>query len=119
MITLTEFLLARLDEDERAARVAGALQLDPEEGWGAEGAHAVTPHIGVIHENEARQHIVRHNPARVLAEIEVKRTMIHHLNAIDQDATWPIQARNLAQYTLKLLALPHAVHVDYRQEWKP
>ncbi|PZG03975.1 hypothetical protein C1I95_33530 [Micromonospora craterilacus] len=70
-MNLNEFntwLRAQFDEDERVARAAAALQADPENGWGIDGL-AITPHIGVIHEDEARQHIARFGPARLPARV--------------------------------------------------
>ncbi|TDD37855.1 hypothetical protein E1287_07300 [Actinomadura sp. KC06] len=60
-------------------------------------------------------HIVRHGPARVLAEVETKRRLIdQHVgySGGGDDDHWPVQ-------TLRLLALPYASHPDYRPEWRP
>ena len=50
-------------------------QMDPENGWGEDG-RAVTPRVGVIHEDIQRAHVVKWNPARVLAECNAKRRIV-------------------------------------------
>ncbi|WP_409186703.1 DUF6221 family protein [Amycolatopsis sp. VS8301801F10] len=73
-------------------------------------------------------HVARHDPARVLAEVDAKRKIIdEHAEPGDDnvicrvcrepwqgDFTVPLPCP-----TLRLLALPYAGHPDYRQEWKP
>jgi hypothetical protein len=56
-MTLTEFLAARLDEDQAAA-----------EAWSAPFSNPTA---------EQREHIARHDPAWVLAEVEAKRADHH------------------------------------------
>ncbi|MFD3917325.1 DUF6221 family protein [Streptomyces sp. NPDC058603] len=68
------------------------------------------------------QHIARHDPARVLAEVEAKRQITDEHVTRDwklgdrlhdcQWTKWPCR-------TLRLLALPYADHDDYREEWRP
>lgn len=88
-LTLTEFLTARLDEDEAAARC----------GWDEHGPWPTE--------------------ARVLAEVEAKRRLVelHAPNGRecwwcggDQGGTYPCE-------NLRILALPYASHADYRAEW--
>jgi hypothetical protein len=98
-MTLTEFLTARLDEDEAEARAAFSGQVDPLNGWGVDG-RAVTPHVGVVHEDVQRAHIVKWNPARVLDECEAKRRL---LVTGDQ--------------VLRALAAVYKDHPDYQREW--
>lgn len=77
---LTEFLHARIAEDEATARAAFSGQADPENGWGAErsvaGGWTIVPHVGVIHEEVQALHVARWDPARVLAEVAAKRAML-------------------------------------------
>jgi hypothetical protein len=86
--TVVEDLAAWLtriwDEEERLAKAAFSNQADPEEGWGEEG-RAVTPHVGVIHEDVQRAHVVRWHPGTVLARIAVDRKILelhsYHMTA--------------------------------------
>ena len=75
MEKLLTFVNARLDEDEAMARAALSNQADPENGWGYED-RALTPHVGVIHEPAQAAHIVRHDPVRVLRDVEVTRHLL-------------------------------------------
>lgn len=66
-------------------------------------------------------HIIRHDPAAVLARIEADRQILR-LHSPNQPAakqwcdtdqlTWPCR-------TVRLLALPHATRPGYREEWRP
>ncbi|MFI1161411.1 DUF6221 family protein [Streptomyces sioyaensis] len=145
---LVAFLRARYDEDEEAARAAtpGPWEWTPEqdlwdqngptliraghdgyedrplttvlEGWGhdAWGMH-------VTEENQT--HIARHNPARVLAEVEAKRAIVDRyaeVQEMDREDAEPEfaygRAVGLGQ-AVRLLALPYQEHPDYRPEWRP
>ena len=115
MTTLTEFLRARIAEDER--RVEFVRGFIPDEG-------------------DQGEYI---NPARVLAECEAKRRIVDlHVGSAndpfytghgrlvdtcdvcvnfhaDMDCSnepWPCP-------TLRLLALPYADHPEFRSEWRP
>lgn len=74
-LTIADFLLARIAEDEATARAGISGQADPENGWGYEGS-ALTPHVGIIHEPLQAAHITRWHPARVLAECAAKRQIV-------------------------------------------
>jgi hypothetical protein len=110
-MTLTEFLLARIAEDEAAAReankvgdrrgveVGGEVWACQSQGW----------HVGV-------------SPARVLAECEAKRLIF--------GATWNLESFDFTtdayrhivgkqREIMHALALPYADHPDYRDEWRP
>ncbi|MFF8459107.1 DUF6221 family protein [Streptomyces albidoflavus] len=133
MNDLITFLNARIDEDEKAARGAtpGPWEWRGEydepwqpasDGWldytgeyiaapGGKGTlfgPGMTPHADAIH-------IARHDPARVLAEVEAKRSMIgrisNHALIMGQD--------EVHGSLLRSLALPYSDHPDYRDEWRP
>jgi hypothetical protein len=140
-MTLTDFLLARIAEDEEVARGASAYPwqaawvADPDGAvWAANMArpdrcnegHDVnvpnfcddTPVTEGIDTDftpiEAAAHIASHDPARVLTECEAKRRIVEacaEVLAYDAEA--------LPQDVLRCLALPYADHPDYREEWKP
>lgn len=88
-MTITEFLEARIAEDETVARDAianGEGALD----WADDG-------------DPTDIHIARHDPARVLAECAAKRAVIVYS----------------PPKTLQHLAAIYADHPDYQQEWAP
>jgi len=121
--TLTEFLLARIDEDEAEAtsllRSDAVNDSDSELSWGWERDYGPTGYLSIT-------------PARVLAECEAKRRLLADLATFSRirdqaaEGTTPLpQALTTAgivtglEHAAKLLTLPYADHPDYRQEWKP
>lgn len=72
---------------------------------------------------EDREHIARHDPARVLAECEAKRRIVARHDAhLGHEPTPHIVPRLKWREgcdTLRLLALPYADHPDFREEWRP
>jgi hypothetical protein len=126
-VDLAAWLTAIWDEEERLAKAAFSNQEDPEHGWGKEG-RAVTPHVGVIHEDVQRAHVVRWHPGAVLARIAADRkiielhgvawnaevcTVCHHLIGddlqVDNDA-WPCA-------TVRALASPYADRPGFQAAW--
>ena len=116
MSDLTEFLLARVAEDQAVARSA---ETDPRHSW-------VFVDFGG---NANADHGRRWNPARVLAECEAKRRIIR--GAIPGRIVRPdgevlsLMAPNelaradlLHEWILRVLAQPYADHPDFREEWK-
>ena len=141
MSEIVEFLLARLAEDEQSAQSAtpGPWDLNmiqPDMGgnhqYGLRSATTAGP-IGAVSAGAFRmrgadaRHIARHDPARVLAEVEAKRRIV----ALVQDAQERYDQERTSGYgdgsdlewltklealepILNLLALPYADHADYR-----
>jgi hypothetical protein len=93
-VTLTEFLLTRIAEDEIAARMAV-------KAAGASWSSKPRPR-GF----STDVHVARHDPARVLAECEAKRVIVKESKP-DED------------WVLYVLAAVYADHPDYLPEWKP
>jgi len=125
-VTMTEFLLARIAEDEAAARAVQPLGYSIDMGgrrnderWyvarlrfsGADGAARAEQ------DEEASQLFARHDPARVLAECEAKRRIVEGApRAWDND----LENHHLlpaGQVILEHLAAVYADHPDYREEW--
>lgn len=125
-MTITEFLLARIEEDEANAQAAS--------DWVANGPEPRFPWFGSHGEvtgkrfGAALPHIAAMSPARVLAECAAKRAILLENEGIvegierlstalpmdlnqDPDAHWRTA-------TLKHLAAVYQDHPDYRQEWK-
>ena len=107
-MTLSEFLLARIAEDEDQARAAQS-HFEGSEQWEATrkadytsevrqaGSHLVNPSVAKSVVRGAR-HIARWDPARVLAECEAKRRLVdHYLNWVttepDRTDDWARAAR--------------------------
>lgn len=123
MNDLVEWLRARLDEDEALARRCRG------ERWEREGTEWVFgvpsadtiwfdhsyPHVG--------DHIARWDPARVLAEVEAKRSL---LAAYDEARAYYSANRSAPAgevhglwTAVKFSALPYADQPGYRDEWRP
>ncbi|MFH8405550.1 DUF6221 family protein [Streptomyces sp. NPDC018019] len=126
---LVEFIRARLGEDGEAARATTERQ--PYTEWDAVGAgddsdsrlsHWEVVKIACPHPTPAAKaiavHIARHDPARVLAEVEAKREIVDDLAAVAGgdyiDAGEPV----LAERVLRLLALPYGGHADFNERWR-
>ncbi|MFH8336936.1 DUF6221 family protein [Streptomyces sp. AM6-12] len=110
MDDLVEFLRARLDEDEQIARDANT---SPEMVTGIPRSYASAP---------VALHIVRHDPARVLAEVDARRGIVDDLAEVIR---WAERASldyqdgaDACERTLKRLALPFADHPDYNEAWR-
>ena len=107
MDELIEFLRARLDEDERAAKA-----------WLPFG----NPDAA------ARAHVARHDPARVLAEVEAKRKVIHMyeetlafiemMKSRGKDAPAHEAAAESYLNVIRVHAAVYADHPDYKGGWQ-
>lgn len=139
MDELVQFLRDRLDEDERIARTASE-DVDHGDRWEAElygddpekqdawgrlpFEEDPTPWVCV-------RHAARHDPARILADVEAKR------RAVDECAYWNEKLAQAAANPnarpypclgeildavnpiLRALALPYVDHPDCKPEWRP
>lgn len=113
--TLTDFLLARIAEDEAAAQRAAGHPYDiVGTPWG-------DPYDIVADDRSSRaDHWLAVAPARVLAECEAKRQIVERCTALLRVEVWEYDdAPDLVEAVLCDLALPYADHPDYREEWKP
>ena len=110
-VTLTEFLLARIAEDEDVARTAGPDWI----------SYQKTADYGM--DDDTAVHVVTFSPARVLAECEAKRRIVDECRQCDQDnftprtETWGY--REALRGSVQVLASVYADHPDYLPEWKP
>jgi hypothetical protein len=120
LVTIEEFLRARLDEDEAAARAAASRPRG--ESWG--GVVDGTRYTVVA------AHIARHDPARVQREIEAKRAILaEHQRApkpLPGMSWYPCRVCTRDRYpqswpcaTVRALAAVWSDHPDYQQEWAP
>lgn len=112
-MTLTEFLLARIAEDEAAAQGATIEPVGTGRSWfdGWSDTHPVGIHIG------------KWAPTRVLAECEAKRRIVAKARVwLDDDpdgTSTEAMARACWTEALQPLAVVYADHPDYREEWRP
>jgi hypothetical protein len=120
MDDLATFLRARLDEDEALAREA------PDGPWHIGNAVDPTKTCNVHTFPGARlvadglnwlvaEHIARHNPARVLAEVEAKRRMVNRITYHADLMGWDEVHGDL----LRSLASVYAEHPQYKENWRP
>lgn len=117
-MTLTDFLLARIAEDEAVARAASHQKVaGPFHGkWQADSALLMAN--GAL-ERIDREHIARHDPARILGECEAKRCIADNPPERYEDG----EAREDDAYgewfwTCRVLASVYASHPDYDEGWK-
>lgn len=96
---LVDFLRARLDEDEAAARMA-AEELGSD-WYYRDGSVQSHSHYGSVAsgsqdflEPERGDHIARHDPARVLAEVGAKRGDLHQYEEVREQVRNPVSAEN-------------------------
>lgn len=88
-MTFTEFLLARIAEDEATAR----------------DAH---------YDGQDAAHIVKWSPARVLAECEAKRRIVEEFRRADIDGSGDYELGYGLTVAIEHLAAVYADHPDYR-----
>lgn len=155
MKDLIEFLRAQLDADEQAAADAAYSSggndwvyrdFGIDEKGRREGTLQLADEVPIDSTDLERAvnmdghqmfHIARHDPARVLREVEANRNLVdaallaeHDLNYMRArpPADAAVRAEMLARYearwaawvyVLRQLALPYADHPGCREEWKP
>lgn len=127
MSTLTEFLLARINEDEDAAKAADQGTVY---AAGAYGDDAVGELLELARNEgalgEAVKHLERYTVARVLAECDAKRKLIALIDRewdtlieLDVMPDWAGDRRDAWEQMICLLATPYADHPDYDLSWAP
>lgn len=116
---LVQFLRARLDEDEQTAHAAGGTWWAPPDlpgqvhDSGGVNIEAKLPSFAV--------HIARHDPARVLAEVDAKRQIVDsYERAMANRRAHPDDLASAGAFlalhgAVKLLVLPYTDH----PEWAP
>lgn len=128
MNALVEFLGARVDEDFEAVRrvigvnVMAAVQDGvPVPRWVPSPKNEAgvwdtnrQPRVKFAWPRE-RDHIIRHDPARVLAEIEAKRALVDEFERCGPNT----EGYSGLRFAVAVIATVYADHPDYREEWKP
>lgn len=144
---LAVWLLEQITLDRQIAQAGFSDQSDPEHGWGTDDVttanpagmrpavsvkRVITPHVGIIHEQAARTHIVTWHPGRVTDECDAKREIVGWCAEVAGDldlsrydvfgslaGVRDAMAVMLAVETLRRLARPYvtAGRSGYREEW--
>lgn len=137
-ITLTEFIKARLDEDEATARAAEPNMVGQEwrsvshYGDGGQVERAAYPHDVVVYDEgspsvEQAGHIARHDPSRVLNQVDAHRMLVedhsgHHVCEDNMAGTvWDEKTEDIVEdpyRVLRIIGSIYADHPDYRTEWQ-
>lgn len=137
-MTLVEFLLARISEDEARARAAIEDDSGSDEGFSGQYAALIKPPSGVgmaqggFGEAAARMIATYAVPARVLAECEAKRRIVgRHDGGWRKSHRIPITGREWISDRgcrcgehwpcpeLSALAAVYADHPAYDERWRP
>jgi hypothetical protein len=132
MKDLVQFLRARMDEDEKIALAVPVISgCVPPAHWGSSAVPGNETYVlGTAHDINAETvegaaHIRRHDPARVLAEVDAKRRIICDHTAMRPgwcntcDVPGDYRGNVHGCQTLRLLALSYRDHSDFRPEWTP
>jgi hypothetical protein len=140
MTDLTGFLLARLADDEAAARAAVVITssaIGEFTDWYTDGesiylaglgaAVAVGPYGSGI--GAATDHIARHDPTRVLADCAARRAVVDALVdmrallgkavAVGRNPTHMRVAVESYEHVVRCLAAVYDSHPDYDERWRP
>ncbi|HKY59267.1 MAG TPA: DUF6221 family protein [Aeromicrobium sp.] len=127
-MTITEFLLARIAEDEEAARAVRPLDHNYDMGGGRQDERFVftryLPDSMDGRGNWAKDdpatsvHFARHDPARVLAECEAKRKIVEQARAYSPASEYGDGEGWALVDVMRALASVYADHPDYDQDWR-
>jgi hypothetical protein len=120
---LVDFLLQRLDEDEAVARAATNGAWEAENFPDGFSPMVIADGMAVCETFDKPRladanHIARHDPARVLADVKAKRAVVEGCAPYD-DMQVRRQTRTLAGNVLRALASVYADHPDYDATWAP
>src|SRR5512139_2059976 len=120
MSELVEFIRGCLDADEQTARAAtpGPWRDVPmgSEGSGVQAGgntHSTARRPARCREFSDATHVARHDPARVLAEVNAKRAILDHCVKQAEYVDTPADAIT----TVRLLAQPYAGEPGWCDEW--
>lgn len=105
-MTITEFLLARIAEDEAAAR---SLDAELAKEFGSTEAQ-LSSELSLAGSGYMDYPVLTVDSTRVLAECQAKRVAVDWY--LNDDAT-------VMEATIRALAAVNADHPDYREEWRP
>lgn len=118
MLSITEFLEARITEDEALANNARGLLGIETDWWDWE---VLARRADAITRSDAK-HMARHSPSRVLAECAAKRAIMrmHRLSSVGLCVSCADAGPDSEGFpcdTLRTLTAAHKDHPAYRKEW--
>jgi Family of unknown function (DUF6221) len=119
---LVAFLSARLDEDEGKARLAaregGTWKQEDPERWPGRivSLGGVVVYDELAPDDYQAEHIARHDPARVLREVEAKRAILELYEAAVEHDDTSLGVATL-RTVVKTLAKVWREHPDYDPAW--
>jgi len=123
-VSITEFITARLGEDEQQALSASPgpwhLNAEHDEVIAIDGIEVCTAHA--LSNNQLRntaRHIARHDPARVLREVAAKRKIVEAASITLDIYSGGSTFIDFVIETLRRLAVAWEDHPDYDQAWRP
>lgn len=130
MSDLDDFFLARIAEDEAAARAATPGPWEVQNGAPSlvygdppHGVFVCNTGVGGRQVHDDATHIARWDPARVLAECDAKRRMLEalrYLAELPEGMTMPDrESAMLLDVAVGAMAAVYADHPDFREEWRP
>jgi hypothetical protein len=130
-VALSDFLRARVAEDEKRARLAhdenpsldwepcqiydGVYTMDLMSNHPEADSQGVGEDVRIP--REMARHIAHHDPDRVLAKCEAQQQIIALLDEMEQSGHSTLSS--YAYHLQCLHALPWADHPDYREAWIP
>jgi hypothetical protein len=128
---IVAFLTARLDEDEQVAQAVEDNSAPFDGQWKNDGGLALRTYNDWVlaYLPDARpfrpgvlDHIARHDPARVLADVAAKRAILaRHSTGAGSLRThgWYCEVCDDGCAELPALAAVYADHPDYDESWRP
>ncbi|WP_354596090.1 DUF6221 family protein [Streptomyces sp. JL1001] len=135
MDDLVQFLRDRYDEEARLAIAARDEEFCRDGRWTARGPFGDGDRFGSVQSEVSEailgedtdnvpfayvDHIARHSPEHVLAEIDAKRSLLELAErARDYHETFVNGFAAALEKTLRLHAVAYADHPDYRDTWRP
>jgi hypothetical protein len=126
-IDLAAFLRARLDEDGRDAAAASpgpwSVNAELDEVVAVDGITVAEGFALSGRQLRATTtHIARHDPARVLREVDAMRALLDARDEADKRASCADFDGGVVtglDDALRLLALPYSDHPEYQETWRP
>jgi hypothetical protein len=133
LVEFVAWLREQIDEDERVALAAAWSSRrvgDNRPTWQRSGINSVEDAGGglVVHgdgtppSDSQADHIARHDPARVLAEVAAKRAILdlhepYESERVGGQSCWACNRDGWPCETVRLLAQPFAGRPGWREEW--
>lgn len=112
-MTIVDFLNARLDEEQAAARAAAPGPWKREDTKVFDAAGNPVAETG---DPTAAEHITRHDPARVLHEVALRRRLVREVDEYTRFSRDRL-AGEMARQILGALAGAYTDHPDFAPDW--